>query len=679
MNEEISGRGLSVSQRLMTLGVAAIIAIAAMLAIGTYKGRVLETALNSAMTLKDKVETINELRLANIDLTLAAMDVIIDRKEMKISPERQKIIDTRGEELERNAGVVKEVAAAVGMSADMAGYDTDVQKLRQEIGVNLKKLVETSAPEIDYDSIDNVIDQSGAKLKETLSALAVKAGDLVEAKVNEAKAASGSVITMQILVGLIAFAVVGSLQFIHAKSIARGIANVRASMKSIIDGHYEEPILGLERGDEIGDIARSADVFRMAVLDKRALEEKAETDRKLREQDVRDREATTLGERERMKQAVDALGKGLNLLAEGNLEATIDATFPEELERLRSDFNQVTARLRNVMLEISANSSSIQANANQMRSAADDLARRTEQQAASLEETSAALSQITENVRSTTTRAEEAGHMVENAKNYAEESGAVVSDAMAAMERIQGATGEIGKIINVIDEIAFQTNLLALNAGVEAARAGDAGKGFAVVAQEVRALAGRAADAARNIKQLVGKSNDEVRTGVDLVTAAGDALNRIGDDVLRINDHVKSIVTSAREQSIGLSEINSAVGQMDQVTQQNAAMVEETNAASHTLASDSENLARLVAQFRIGKGPVGDIAGQHQAGTFVQPVSVRPVTIKPAAGRPSVASEQHKAKQSPARQLLGKVAGAFSNGSVASAAASKSTDQWEEF
>ncbi len=288
-----------------------------------------------------------------------------------------------------------------------------------------------------------------------------------------------------------------------------------------------------------------------------------------------------------------------------------------------------------------------------MRSGADDLAKRTEQQAASLEETSAALEQITRTVRTATERAEAARQRVSNAKDFAESSSAVVTDAMSAMQRIEDATGEIGKIINVIDEIAFQTNLLALNAGVEAARAGEAGKGFAVVAQEVRELAGRAAGAAKDIKALVTRSSAEVQTGVDLVKATGDALTRIGDDVLNINDDVSMIATSAREQSTGLAEINTAIGQMDQTTQQNAAMVEETNAASHTLASDADNLTRLMGQFRV---------------ETARPRAVAP-TDPVAAFRPS-----------PARNLMNRVASAITSSTPAARALATATNEkWEEF
>jgi methyl-accepting chemotaxis protein len=650
----ITGKNLSVRQRLMTLGSAAVVGIGSMLAVGWYQNAQLDVALERAIAVKDEVEKVNEMRLANANLVLAAMDTIIDRGEGRIQPERVEIINATGAFLMEGSAILKAIATEAGAAGEVGSYDQDLQIVLQAIKVDLKRMVETGAPEEEYAAIDDAIDGAGERLGATLNNISALGGNIVGERVAEATQRSAEALHVQLILGSIAFLTVLALQFIHGNSIANGIRAVARSMQRIVDGDYNAGIEGTDRGDEIGRMAKSADVFRLAAIEKQDLESSTRSQRLQDEAERERRMSTAEADTRALKGAVDALGEGLKHLSEGDLSAEITVTFPPDLERLRHDFNEVATNLKKVMKEIANNSSSIHANSQQMRSAADDLARRTEQQAASLEETSAALSEITQTVKTSTERAEEASHMVDNAKDYAEKSGEVVNDAMAAMNRIEDATGEIGKIINVIDEIAFQTNLLALNAGVEAARAGDAGKGFAVVAQEVRALAGRAAEAARNIKTLVTRSSEEVRSGVDLVTATGQALHRIGEDVLQINEHVKAIVTSAREQSVGLSEINSAVGQMDQVTQQNAAMVEQTNAASHTLASDAENLSRLVGQFKIN---LGETAHAHAS---------EPATATPA--RPS-----------PARALINKVAGTFNRTASASASGAAAKEHWEEF
>jgi methyl-accepting chemotaxis protein len=651
----VTGRNLSVRQRLMTLGAAAVVGIGSMLAVGWYQNARIATAIQDSITIKEEVERINEMRLANANMVLAAMDTIIDRGEGKIQPDRLDIINAAATLLTDGIPVLNALATDAGVPGEVGSYAEDLKIVVQAIQVDLKRMVETGAPETEYAAIDDAIDGAGERVGGVLNNLSALGGNLAEDYVNEATSRSNQALTFQLGLGSLAFITVILLQFVHGNSIANGIRLVRNSMQRIIDGDYDTAVDATERHDEIGGMARSADIFRKAAIDKRDLEESTRTQRQQDEADRESRTASMEADTRALKGAVEALGEGLRRLSEGDLRTVISAPFPPDLERLRTDFNEVATNLKRVMTEISSNSSSIHANSQQMRSAADDLARRTEQQAASLEETSAALSEITETVKTATDRAEEASHMVDNAKDYAEKSGAVVNDAMAAMERIEGATGEIGKIINVIDEIAFQTNLLALNAGVEAARAGDAGKGFAVVAQEVRALAGRAAEAARDIKTLVGRSSDEVRSGVELVTATGEALHRIGEDVLRINEHVKAIVTSAREQSVGLSEINSAVGQMDQVTQQNAAMVEQTNAASHTLASDAENLSRLVGQFKVHLNDAAHDRLQEPA---------------------KAASPQ---KPSPARALMNRVAGSFNRTASATAPAAEAQEHWEEF
>ncbi|KAB0682101.1 PAS domain S-box protein [Aureimonas leprariae] len=329
--------------------------------------------------------------------------------------------------------------------------------------------------------------------------------------------------------------------------------------------------------------------------------------------------------------AVRRLGSALENLAHGDLEQRIEKSFGSGLEPLRESFNTSVETLRDAMRAVGEKAHAMESNANQIRMAADDLARRTEQQAAALEETSAALSELTGGVAQASKRAEEAGNLVSQTKGDAERSGAIVGNAVAAMKQIETSSDEIGKIIGVIDEIAFQTNLLALNAGVEAARAGESGRGFAVVAQEVRSLAQRSAEAAKEIKQLISTSHAQVETGVDLVGQTGEALNAIVAKIVEVNRHVASIVETSRGQATGFSEINVAVGTLDQGTQQNAAMVEQSTAASNELAYEASALNTLVQKFKVGSPATG--AARHRSGSAVHGLQSEVVQAFAAGGR----------------------------------------------
>ena len=303
--------------------------------------------------------------------------------------------------------------------------------------------------------------------------------------------------------------------------------------------------------------------------------------------------------------AITVLADALQALAAGDLVQRLDTSFVPSMEKLRADFNEVVGKLQATMQTISHNASTIASGSGEIRIAADQLSQRTEQQAASLEETAAALEEITTTVTDASQRAGEAGKLVLRTREHAEHSGDVVQQAISAMDAISRSSGEITNIIGVIDDIAFQTNLLALNAGVEAARAGEAGKGFAVVAQEVRELAQRSAVAAKEIKSLINTSREQVANGVDLVGRTGGALRDIQSQMGEIDINVSAIVEASREQANGLREINQAVNVMDQATQKNAAMVEETTAASHGLASEADNLYVLLRQFKIsGDGQI---------------------------------------------------------------------------
>jgi methyl-accepting chemotaxis protein len=334
--------------------------------------------------------------------------------------------------------------------------------------------------------------------------------------------------------------------------------------------------------------------------------------------------------------SVNKIAGALSALAEGDLEQRIAEPLTVELDKIRVDFNRALDKLQQTMKSIAVNADAVREGAKEITNASDDLSRRTEQQAASIEETAAALDQITATVRKTAEGAVEARSVVGTAKNDAQRSGAVVHEAVTAMQAIESSSKKIENIIGVIDEIAFQTNLLALNAGVEAARAGEAGRGFAVVATEVRALAQRSADAAKEIKALISESGEQVGSGVRLVGLTGEALTRIVGHVDQMSGLMSEIASAAQEQATGLGQVNSAVNQMDKVTQQNAAMVEQSTAASHSLAGEAEELMRLVKQFRTGVGQSSRISPgvPSKAASVPRSVADRPAVDRPRPAPP---------------------------------------------
>jgi methyl-accepting chemotaxis protein len=411
-------------------------------------------------------------------------------------------------------------------------------------------------------------------------------------------------------VAMAALSLLGILMIIFR--ITNPIGQLTGIMRQLAGGDLSVVVSGSRRSDEIGEMARAVEVFKDAALHNRDLEKQAEETRRASEAErISIQQRAEQEAEDRLTKATSGLATGLKRLASGDMLCEIHEKFSEQFEALREDFNSSVHQLRTTLEQVNQTAQSVSNGSGEISAASDQLSKRTEQQAASLEETAAALEEVTTNVKQTSERAGEARQMVRHASERAIASSTVVSSAVEAMQKIEMASSQISNIIGVIDEIAFQTNLLALNAGVEAARAGEAGKGFAVVAQEVRELAQRSAHAAKEIKALIGNSEAAVNQGVTLVNDTGSGLNEIAQLVTAINEHMDAIATAAREQASGLSEINTSVNHMDQVTQQNAAMVEEMNAAGAHLAQESDRLSDLLAQFRMHEGN-GRNNGNHR-------------------------------------------------------------------
>ncbi|NSZ09701.1 HAMP domain-containing protein [Agrobacterium tumefaciens] len=407
-----------------------------------------------------------------------------------------------------------------------------------------------------------------------------------------------STVVAVIAAWLVAFVVAMAVAWFVIRNITVPLAAVHSSLQAVADEDVDVVVPYAEMSNEVGLMAKSIKVLQEKIRERHAIAARAEAQgeqlNRERQQnlDMRELEATMHA------QAVRAIGISLEELAKGNLVVRCkDLGLNYEL--LRQNFNDALDQLQAAMVKVNAKSIDIGNSKEDIRRASNELSQRTEHQAANLEETSAALDELTATVRQTVLGAQEASSRVTSITSEASRSDAIVVQAIEAMGDIENSSKEISEIIGVIDEIAFQTNLLALNAGVEAARAGESGKGFAVVAQEVRELAQRSAAAAKEIKDRIARSSEQVHTGVQFVGEAGDALKRISLQVQAANEIVDKIALSASEQHTTLRAISSSLNQLDAVTQRNAAMAEETTASAEALAQDTEELISLIRVFKI--------------------------------------------------------------------------------
>ncbi|MGJ8570640.1 MAG: methyl-accepting chemotaxis protein [Hoeflea sp.] len=586
---------------------AAMIAI--FVVIGTIVGGISALSLSSMSTLNRSTVEIAENRLPSVDVAgnikfaLSAERLAYARHILALTPS-----DIAAEETtiaEKVADFDKAVKSYEPLASSAQGVEM------------LKNIVSTSA--VFRAAAAKMMDMSrqsrndeatvlfNADMRTHARALAGLIDDLSdrnhhgaeEAAATAAATFGSTIILFYVVIGIASAIIAGATAYAMLR-VVKPITQITASMRELASGNTSKAIPFVDRKDEIGSMAGAVEVFRQNAITKNKMEAEAEANRAQSEANrIADQQRAEEEAAERMRVATSGLATGLKRLASGDLAFQLTETFAADFEPLREDFNTSVSQLAETLGSISTSVGTINNGSQEISSGANDLAKRTEQQAAALEETAAALEQITVNVDLSSKRAQEARTVAGEANKSATKSGLVVADAVSAMSRIEESSNKISNIIAVIQEIAFQTNLLALNAGVEAARAGEAGRGFAVVAQEVRELAQRSATAAKEIKGLIETSTAEVSSGVKLVNDTGAALADIGNFIVKINEHMDGIATASREQSTGLAEVNVAVNELDQTTQKNAAMVEQTNAAANLMSDEAVNLRDLVGQFKL--------------------------------------------------------------------------------
>ncbi|WP_419759911.1 methyl-accepting chemotaxis protein [Acidisoma sp.] len=421
-----------------------------------------------------------------------------------------------------------------------------------------------------------------------------------------------------VLAVLVAIAT-GAVWFVDRN--ARLIARATNALNALAHGDEDTVLAGADRAGAIGDLGRAFDKFRVSLREKREIEQSAEADRRASDVELRRRDEERRQAMANQKEVVDALATALINFANGDLTWKITKWFSIEYKSLRMDFNQASSTMEATMRRVMTSTRNVDSGASDIQLATSDLARRIEHQAAQVEQAARTLDGITGTVRQTSQSAAEAAVLAGAVRAEATASGTVVTDTVSAMQALEGSSRQIANIIGVIDEIAFQTNLLALNAGIEAARAGDAGRGFAVVATEVRALAQRSADAAKEIKVIILASSSQVGTGVKLVHETGGVLLRITEQVSRLTERVAEIAASANTQAVALNQVNGTISEMEKVTQENAQMIERAASASIILSDEASALSRLVDEFKITEvpdEPSPDAAAPPRAGRAMQ-------------------------------------------------------------
>jgi methyl-accepting chemotaxis protein len=499
-------------------------------------------------------------------------------------------------------------AAIAKFKQDFIGSGYPEQRLKV-----LKQLMANEPPGI---TVEQWSPNSVSKLALTLG-LATAALDAAKEQAASQSSIAWHDLLVQVALLIAACGLAGGMMFFVSRHVTGPLGAIQGAMLKLAGGDFEVVLPGLDRKDEIGAVANAVERFKVLAVEKAHDEanaamarQKVEADRHAEAARVEaEAQAKVAAERAKVSEeqahAFRTLGAALGRLADGDFTIRLADDIPQAYAEIRDDFNRAIERLHETIQAVAASTHEVANAAGEISTATTDLSQRVEEQAASLAETSASMEEISSTVQTNAKNAQQANELTSSTQGVADRGGKVVADAVTAMSRIEESSRQISDIITVIDEIARQTNLLALNAAVEAARAGDAGRGFAVVASEVRSLAQRSSEAAKNITDLIAKSSDRVKEGVGLVNRAGTALTEIVASIKQVAEIVASIATASAEQSTGLGQISKALAQMDDVTQQNSALVEENTATAKTLQQQSHDMQTRIASFKLDSGDVG--------------------------------------------------------------------------
>jgi methyl-accepting chemotaxis protein len=628
---------VAIGTKIAVSSAIAVVFVACIVASQIIGDRAVQAAKASAdreqTIVADTIYTVSATRwmqTATRDLRLASTADDVKRAVDTLEA-RRKTADSYAEQalnLIRQSGRTGERAAELRKAIEQyaAGANEVAQLRMQYLGLLAKNQADQAAPL--QARAAQIVRERTLPLAQQMEDVSTQMIEAARAQVRTENATFTSTIHRvelinEMLAGLVALVLIGTAIFMFF-TVIKPLRALTGGMRELAAGNFDVVLPGVGRKDEIGGIAGAVDEFKMRLAEKMRLEAEKEAEIARREQEERDERARREAEQARIvAEVVAELGQGLENLSKGNLTYRVSKEFTSEYKKIQNDFNGAIEQLQDTVQRIASSSMEISNAAAEIATATTDLSQRTEEQAASLEETSASMEEIAATVKQNAEAAQRANELTRETREVAGRGEAVVAEAVTAMAGIEESSRKISDIISVIDEIARQTNLLALNAAVEAARAGEAGRGFAVVASEVRSLAQRSSQAAKDIKDLIVNSSGQVEQGVQLVNRAGDSLKDILQSIRSVADIVSDIANASSEQAAGIDQINKALAQMDEVTQQNSALVEENAATAKTLEDQSSALDGRVAVFQLDNAAArAPVAARPQAAASRKPAAV---------------------------------------------------------